>query len=210
MTLSTIISVINVIRKNVKLILLSITVLLVFTIGILLNKLKQKDTEIGRLTNNTEYYQQLINGKFKENRVLQLTIDDMNHAKDSVIQELNTVRKQLKIKSNKVQSAQVIKTVIKDSITTVVKSCEFNEELKLNPLTTVLVSKKDSLLKVTIDIQNAQTLFIEQKKVYRRKYKNFVSRLIHFDFKKDRINKYTIHNSNELIKVTDTRIIEIK
>lgn len=93
MILSTIINIINVIRKNVKLVLLSITVLLVFIIGILINKLKQKDTEIGRLTNNTEYYQQLINGKFKENRVLQLTIDDMNHAKDSVIQELNTVRK---------------------------------------------------------------------------------------------------------------------
>jgi hypothetical protein len=35
------------------------------------------------------------------------------------------------------------------------------------------------------------------------------TRFFHFDFKKDIHRKYTINNSNKLIKVTDTRIIEI-
>ena len=83
-------------------------------------------------------------------------------------------------------------------------------KLKLNKLTTIIVSRKDSILSVTLDLKNAQTLFIEEKKVYRNQYKSWLSRFFHFDFKKDKIRKFTIDNSNKLIKVTDTRIIEIK
>nr|DAN50999.1 MAG TPA: hypothetical protein [Crassvirales sp.] len=32
---------------------------------------------------------------------------------------------------------------------------------------------------------------------------------MHFDWKKDRVRKYQIHNSNNLIRVTDTRVVEV-
>jgi hypothetical protein len=47
-------------------------------------------------------------------------------------------------------------------------------------------------------------------KQYRNKYKNWFKRLVHFDWKKDKVNTYQIANSNDLVKVTDTRVVEIK
>ena len=43
-----------------------------------------------------------------------------------------------------------MKTVIKE------KLIDFNEELKLNDLTTIIVSRKDSILTAKIDIKNQQ------------------------------------------------------
>jgi hypothetical protein len=96
-----------------------------------------------------------------------------------------------------------VKTVIKE------KLIDFNEELKLNDLTTIIVSRKDSILTAKIDIKNQQIIFVEDKKEYKRFYKNWLLRFFHFDFKKVRIKNYQIVNSNPLIKVTDTRIIEL-
>jgi hypothetical protein len=96
-----------------------------------------------------------------------------------------------------------VKTVIKE------KLIDFNEELKLNDLTTIIVSRKDSILTAKIDIKNQQIIFIEDKKEYKRSYKNWLLRFFHFDFKKIHTKKYQIVNSNPLIKVTDTRIIEL-
>lgn len=173
---------------------------------------EKKDAEIARLVNNTSYYESLFDKKDQANRTLQLTIDQLKCSKDSIIEQLNETKKKLKVKDKNLVQAQVINTEVKDSIKTVIqtKESDFSKKLKLNKLTTIIVSRKDSILSVTLDLKNAQTLFIEEKKVYRNQYKSWLSRFFHFDFKKDKIRKFTIDNSNKLIKVTDTRIIEIK
>jgi hypothetical protein len=99
---------------------------------------------------------------------------------------------------------------MKDTITKIItKEVDFKEDLKLNPLTTITVERKDSILTAILDLRNSQVLFVEEKKEYRNKYKNGFWRFLHFDWKKDRIRKYQIYNSNDLIKVTDTRIVEV-
>ena len=102
-------------------------------------------------------------------------------------------------------------TIIRDTIVEKIpiNDTNFTIELKPNQLTTITVSRKDSIFTHTMEILNRQDLFIYTKKVYRNQYKNFFQRLIHFDFKKDKINKYQIVNSNDLIKVIDTRVINI-
>ena len=50
----------------------------------------------------------------------------------------------------------------------------------------------------------------ETEKEFRNKYKNWFTRLLHFDFKKKDNIEYQIHNSNDLIEITDSRMIEIK
>ena len=50
---------------------------------------------------------------------------------------------------------------------------------------------------------------VEEKKEYRNKYKNGWVRFWHFDWKRIRTKKYQIVNSNPIIKVTDTRVIEL-
>lgn len=168
------------------------------------------DTELGQVTNNYEYYQSLT-GKLKEqNRTLQLSIADLNNANDSLLQNALEVQKELKIKDKNLQQIQVINTQMKDTVTQIItKDINFKEELKLNPLTTIIIERKDSILTAILDLRNSQILFVEEKKQYRNKYKNGFQRFLHFDWKKDRVRKYTIKNSNPLIKVIDSRVVEI-
>ena len=173
-------------------------------------RIKVLDIELGQVTNNYEYYQSLT-GKLKEqNRTLQLSIADLNNANDSLLQNALEVQKALKIKDKNLQQIQVINTQMKDTVTQIItKDVNFKEELKLNPLTTIIIERKDSILTAILDLRNSQILFVEEKKQYRNKYKNGFQRFLHFDWKKDRVRKYTIKNSNPLIKVIDSRVVEI-
>ena len=184
--------------------------LLIMTIFVLSGQLNDKNKEIDRLFNNVRAYEQLVDSTKENNRVLQLTINELNNSNDSLLQQVEQTRKKLNIKNKNLQSAQVINTVIRDTITKVITtSKDFNETLKLNPLTTIKVTRTDSILTAKIDIVNQQILFIEEKKEYKNKYKNVWIRFWHFDWRKIRVRKYQIHNTNDLIKVTDTRVVEI-
>lgn len=196
--------------NNIRVVVISIICLLTAAIFVLSGQLKNKNEEINRLSNNIQAYEQIVSNKEENNRVLQLTINELNNSKDSLIQQVNEVKKELKVKDKNLKQVQVINTVIKDTITKVItRDRDFSETLKLNPLTTIKVNRTDSILTAKIDIQNQQILFVEEKKVYKNKYKNGWVRFWHFDWKKIRIRQYQIENSNPLIKVTDTRIVEL-
>lgn len=173
-------------------------------------KIQVLDERLGQVTNNYEYYQSLTSRLRDDNRTLQLKVVDLNNSNDSILQTAKEVQKELKIKDKNLQQVQVINTEMKDTITKIItKEVDFKEDLKLNPLTTITVERKDSILTAILDLRNSQVLFVEEKKEYRNKYKNGFQRFLHFDWKKDRIRKYQIYNSNDLIKVTDTRIVEV-
>lgn len=187
--------------------IISLLTVAIFILGSQLNK---KNKEIDRLFNNVKAYEQLATDSKQLNTVLQLTVNELNNSKDSLIQQVQQAKKELKIKNKNLQQAQVINTVIRDTVTKVITiNRDFDEELKINPLTTIKVTRTDSILTAKIDIQNQQILFIEEKKVYKNIYKNGWIRFWHFDWKKIKTRKYQIHNTNPIIKITDTRIIEI-
>lgn len=196
--------------NNIRVVVISIICLLTAAIFVLGNQLNKKNEEINRLSNNIQAYEQLVTNKEEINTTLQLTVKELTNSQDSLLQQLNTVRQELKIKNKNLKQAQVINTVIKDTVTKVITvDKNFNETLKINPLTTIKVSRTDSILTAKIDIQNQQILFIEEKKVYKNRYKNGLIRFFHFDWKKIRIRKYDIVNSNPIIRVTDTRVVEV-
>lgn len=202
--------IVNWLTNNIRLVTIGIISLLTVTIFVLGGQLNKKNEEINRLSNNIQAYEQLVTNKEEINTTLQLTVKELTNSQDSLLQQLNVVRQELKIKNKNLKQAQVINTVIKDTVTKVITvDKNFNETLKINPLTTIKVSRTDSILTAKIDIQNQQILFIEEKKVYKNKYKNAWIRFWHFDWKKIRVRKYQIQNSNPLIRVTDTRIVEI-
>ena len=153
---------------------------------VLRNKVNKLDEELGDARNNIESYQSILSNKQNENRVLKLSIEDFKQSKDSLIQELSKTQDQLKIKNKKLK-----------------------EVLQSNPLTTIKINRMDSVITCIPEIYNHQDLFITEEKVYRKKYKNWFQRLIHFDFKKDKVESYKIINSNDLIRVLDTRVIKI-
>lgn len=203
-------NIINWLSKNFK-------VLAVFIIGIFAafvvlqhNQLKDKNKEIDRLNNNILYYQEQQDTLQNDNRVLRLTVDEFKDSKDSIVQQLNSVRKELNIKDKQLEQAQSQTQQIIVDTAIVVKENNFKEVIRPNELTSIIIAKTDSILTAKIDIKNTQTLFLSSKKVYKRQYKNWFRRLLKFDFKKQRVYRYTIKNSNELIKVTDTKLITLE
>lgn len=175
------------------------------------NKIKTQDARISQIYNNYKYYESQFNNTEKQNRVLQLTVNELKLSKDSLVQAVNKAKKELKVKDQNLKEAHVINTEMKDTTTVkiITKEVDFTKELKLNSLTTITVSRKDSILTTILDLKNQQILIVEEKKEYRNKYKNLWKRFWRFDWKRDRVQKYQIKNTNPLIKVTDTRIIKM-
>lgn len=173
------------------------------------NQLNKKDIEIDRLYNNVQYYEELNDSTKDNNRILQLTIEELNNSKDSVITQLNNTRKELNIKNKELELVSSQTQEVKLDTTIIVNDNDFKYEIKPNNLTSLIIEKKDSILTANLDIKNQQTLFISHKKEYKNQYKNWFRRLLKFDFKKHNVYRYNIVNSNDLIKVTDTRVIQI-
>ena len=175
------------------------------------NKVNSLDKELARSMNNANTWENIANSNIDNNNTLELTIQEYKNSNDSLIKVINDQQEKLKIKDNQLYQMTSTETVIRDTIVEKIpiNDTDFTIELKPNQLTTITVSRKDSIFTHTMEILNRQDLFIYTKKVYRNQYKNFFQRLIHFDFKKDKINKYQIVNSNDLIKVIDTRVINI-
>lgn len=175
------------------------------------NKVNSLDKELARSINNASTWENIANSNIDNNNTLKLTIQEYKDSNDSLIKVINDQQEKLKIKDNQLYQIASTETVIRDTIVEKIpiNDTDFTIELKPNQLTTITVSRKDSIFTHTMEILNRQDLFIYTKKVYRNQYKNFFQRLIHFDFKKDKINKYQIVNSNDLIKVIDTRVINI-
>lgn len=175
------------------------------------SKVKRLDKELSIALNNSRQYESLLNQNKNDNRVLQLTINDFKNSNDSLINVIDNQRKKLSIKDKELEKAMSVKTVLRDTITQIipVKEKNFLVELKPNQLTTIKIQRVDSMLTCIPEIYNTQDLFIYSRKEYRNKRKNFFDRLIHFDFKKDKIERYQIINTNNLIQVEDTRIINI-
>lgn len=195
-----------------------VKIVLIILIGLLLGnnvrlqkKVNTLDNQVAIALNNTQTWIDIANERADKSRVLQLTLDDFKHTNDSLIKLSKDQQKKLKIKDNQLRQVTSTETIIRDTITEVIpsKNKDFSIELKPNQLTTIKVARKDSIFTHTMEILNHQDLFVYENKVYRRQYKNWFQRLIHFDFKKDKISKYQIVNSNNLIKVLDTRVINI-
>ena len=175
------------------------------------NKVNSLDKELANALSNSKAWENIANSNNENNNTLELTIQEYKNSNDSLIKVINDQQEKLKIKDNQLRQVTSTETIIRDTIVEKIpiNDTDFTIELKPNQLTTITVSRKDSILTHTMEILNRQDLFIYTKKVYRNQYKNFFQRLIHFDFKKDKINKYQIVNSNDLIKVIDTRVMNI-
>lgn len=175
------------------------------------NKVNSLDNELANALSNSKAWENIANSNIDNNNILELTIQEYKNSNDSLIKVINDQQEKLKIKDNQLRQVTSTETIIRDTIVEKIpiNDTDFTIELKPNQLTTITVSRKDSIFTHTMEILNRQDLFIYTKKVYRNQYKNFFQRLIHFDFKKDKINKYQIVNSNDLIKVIDTRVINI-
>ena len=191
---------------------LSVGLLLLFSITTYKqNKKLSESLEMSQ--NNVEAYQELYNDSQQASNVLKLTVEQLQNSKDSVIQKLDSVRKELKIKHKQVKTAatqtQVINVIkskgVKGDI--LVKDTIYTDSIQYNPLTTVHYTIGKDTVSIGLNVENTQYLYIYTTKEYKNK-KNFIKRLFTLDFKKVKKYKYKIVNTNDLLKNDDVRIVE--
>ena len=198
--------------------LLSLLVGLLVVFGINIykqNKRLSKSLEMAQ--NNIEAYQGILNGSQQANNVLKLDMSQLQNVNDSLIQKIDSVRKELKLKPKVIrttatQTQTIYVTASKgvrgqDIIKTIQKDTVYKDTILINPLTKIDYTIGKDTVSVNLDIKNQQFLYVYKKRQYKNK-KSFIKRLFTLDFKKVDMYKYQIVNTNDIIKTSDVRVIE--
>lgn len=195
---------------------LLVGLLVVFSINIYKqNKRLSKSLEIAQ--NNIEAYQGILNGSQQANNVLKLDMSQLRNTNDSLIQKIDSVRQQLKIKPKVIKTTATQTQTIyvtankgvrgQDIIKTIQRDTVYKDTIQINPLTKVNYTIGKDTVSINLDIKNQQFLYIYKHRQYKNK-KSFIKRLFTLDFKKIDIYKYQIVNTNDIIKTSDVRVIE--
>ena len=201
-------------RKSLFQAILSLCVGLLLWFGITTYKTNKKLSEsLEMAQNNVEAYQELVNDSQQASNVLRLTVEQLQNSKDSVIQQLDSVRKELKIKPKQLRTAatqnQVINVIGSKGVRgdILIKDTIYIDSIKYNDLTKVYYTIGKDTVSIGLDIKNTQYLYVYKQREYKNK-KNFFKRLFTLDFKKVDKYKYKIINTNDLLKSEDVRIVE--
>ena len=88
--------------------LVIIILALLTAIGFMFQQLKKADGKWKTAEANVKAYSEELSNSGKKNTALQLTIDQFGYFKDSVLQELDATRKELKIKDKNLKALQAV------------------------------------------------------------------------------------------------------
>lgn len=185
--------------------------------GITLSKENKKLSEsLEMAQNNIEAYQGIVNDSQQANNVLQLTVEQLQDSNDKLLHQLDSVKDTRKIKDSQINTAatQTQSLYVNGSkgvggdIIEILKDTVYTDSIKYNDLTSVYYTIGTDTVSITLDINNTQYLYIYTKKQYKNK-KSFLKRLFTLDFKKVKVDRYEIINTNDLLKTKDVRIVEI-
>lgn len=177
------------------------------------NKSLSESLELAQ--NNVEAYQDMLAGSQQAVGVLKLDMTKLSESNDKLIQKLDSVRKENKIKESGLETAATQtqsllvssnKGVQGDLVEILVDDI-YEDSIKYNDLTSVYYCISRDSVQMTIDMKNTQYLYTYKTREYKNK-KSFLKRLFTLDFKKVDKYKYTIVNTNDLLKESDIRIIQ--
>lgn len=165
--------------------------------------------------NNIEAYQGSLEGSQQANNVLKLDLETLRQQNDKTLQQLDSVRKELKIKPKEIHTAATQTQIlyvsdgkgVQGDLREILKDTTYTDSIKYNDLTTVYYTIGADTVSMKINVENTQYLYIYSKKQYKNK-KNFIKRIFTWDFKKERKYKYKVVNTNDLINTKDVRIVE--
>lgn len=179
------------------------------------NKANKLSEELKIANNNIEAYQDIVNDSQQASGVLKLDMNKLKEYNDKLIQQIDSIRKQNKIKSKELQVAATQKQIldvnkskgVRGDIITIIKDSTYNDSIQYNNLTKIYYTIGKDSVNVRLKLGNTQYLYIYKHKEYKNK-KNFFQRLFTFDWKKKYVYKYKIHNTNDLLKEDSVRVIE--
>lgn len=179
------------------------------------NKANKLSEELKIANNNIEAYQDIVSDSQQASGVLKLDMNKLKEHNDKLIQQIDSIRKQNKIKSKELQVAATQKQILDvnkskgvgGDIITIIKDSTYNDSIQYNNLTKIYYTIGKDSVNVRLKLDNTQYLYIYKHKEYKNK-KNFFQRLLTFDWKKKYVYKYKIHNTNDLLKEDSVRVIE--
>ena len=177
------------------------------------NKANRLSEELKIANNNIEAYQDVINDSQQASGVLKLDMNKLKEYNDKLVQQIDSIRKQNKIKSKELQVAATQKQIldvnkskgVMGDIITIIKDSTYNDSIQYNDLTKIYYTIGKDSVNVRLKLDNTQYLYVYKHKEYKNK-KNFFQRLFTFDWKKKYVYKYKIHNTNDLIKEDSIRV----
>lgn len=184
--------------------------------GVILHKSNKNLSErLETAQTNVEAYQDIVNESWQASNVLKLDIKDLSQQKDSLLRELDKVREENKIKPDNVtvaatqtQAINVNNTKeVTGDIISILRDTVYTDSMQYNDLTKVYYSIGKDSVNIALDLKNTQYLYIYKQKQYKNK-KNFIKRLLTFDWKKVYVCKYSITNTNPLMNTEDVRVVE--
>lgn len=164
--------------------------------------------------NNIEAYQGLFDNSQQANNVLQLSYDEMRNSRDSLLQKLDSVRAELKIKPKQLQFAatqtQTIDVNAQKEIPSGIVTVDtlYSDSIQYNDLTKVHYTIGKDTISMRLDISNTQYLYLYTSREYINK-KNFFKRLFTWDWKKTTKYRYNAVNTNDLFDSQDIRIVDL-
>ena len=194
-----------------------LTVAFLVAWGITLSiKNKNLSESLEMAQNNIEAYQSSNKELQQANNVLRLNVEDLQDYNDKLVNQIDSVRKELSLKpkSISVAATQTLLLDVKESkgvggdIISILRDTTYSDTIKYNDYTTVSYCIGKDTVSIGLNVQNTQYLYLYYEKKYKHK-KNFFKRLFTLDFKKVKSYKYSIVNTNDLLNEQDVKIIEI-
>lgn len=184
---------------------------IIYSIG-LSRKCIKLNEEISITANNQKILLGMRDSLNTSNRVLKLTIDQLNYFNDSILNEMNKVRKELKIKDNKLKSLSYINSVIEKRDTIIFNDTIFIENIKID---TVIEDRWYSM-KLDLEYPNriiTEPSFISEKYIVVSRKKEtinppkkfFISRWFQ---RKHWVMEVNVVEKNPYIKESNNRFIE--
>ena len=179
------------------------------------NKANKLSEELKIANNNIEAYQDIVSDSQQASGVLKLDMNKLKEYNDKLIQQIDSIRKQNKIKSKELQVAATQKQILDvnkskgvgGDIITIIKDSTYNDSIQYNNLTKIYYTIGKDSVNVRLKLDNTQYLYIYKHKEYKNK-KNFFQRLFTFDWKKETRYKYKIVNTNDIMKEDSIRVIQ--
>lgn len=124
--------------SNIKFWIIGILIATLIGLGVAIklqsDKIKELNTELLVSTNNNKAYE-AERDSLKDNAIqFQFTIDQLNHSKDSLVEKINDIRKQVKVKDKQISELQYFASISNKKDSIIVRDTIFQRGVALDTL----------------------------------------------------------------------------
>lgn len=194
--------------------LLVVIVLMGIALVAMIKSKRETEKKWKEAVENVKAYSEQYSSSEKKNRAFKLTIDQLKYSNDSIVQKLDDVRKELKIKDSKLQSLQYVSSSFARIDTIILKDTLFKDpQVEVDTLVSdewysVRVGLKyPATVAVSPMFRSEKSIIVSTKKETVNPPKKFF--LFRWFQKKQIVVNIDVVEKNPYVRNQDNRYIEI-